>query len=52
VIEQKAAGYNVLGNPRAAVTAYVSSHELNEGTFPSLAVLVRGRFRPDCEIVA
>jgi inorganic phosphate transporter, PiT family len=41
VIEQKAAGYNVLGNPRPAVTAYVSSHELNEGTFPSLAVLVR-----------
>ena len=41
VIEQKAAGYDVLGNPRPAVTAYVSSHELNEGTFPSLAVLVR-----------
>ena len=41
VIEQKASGYNVLGNPRPAVTAYVSSHELNEGTYPSLAVLVR-----------
>ena len=41
VIEQKAAGYNVLGNPRPAVTAYVSSHDLNEGTYPSLAVLVR-----------
>jgi inorganic phosphate transporter, PiT family len=41
VIEQKAAGYNVLGNPRPAVTAYVTSHEINEGTFPSLAVLVR-----------
>jgi len=41
VIEQKAAGYNVLGNPRPAVTAYVASHELNEGTYPSLAVLVR-----------
>ena len=27
VIEQKASGYNVLGNPRPAVTAYVSSHE-------------------------
>jgi PiT family inorganic phosphate transporter len=40
VIEQKAAGYNVLGNPRPAVTAYFS-HELNEGTYPSLAVLVR-----------
>jgi inorganic phosphate transporter, PiT family len=41
VIEQKAAGFNVLGNPRPAVTAYVSSHEINEGTYPSLAVLVR-----------
>ncbi len=41
VIEGKAEGYNVLGNPRPAVTAYVSSHEINEGTFPSLAVLVR-----------
>jgi PiT family inorganic phosphate transporter len=41
VIEQKAAGYNVLGDPRPAVTAYVSSHAINEGTYPSLAVLVR-----------
>jgi inorganic phosphate transporter, PiT family len=40
VIEHKAAGYNVLGNPRPAVTAYVSSRTINEGTFPSLAVLV------------
>ena len=41
VIEQKAAGYNVLGNPRPAVTAYVSTRTINEGTFPSLAVLVK-----------
>jgi len=41
VIAQKAAGYNVLGNPRPAVTAYVASHTLDEGTYPSLAVLVR-----------
>jgi inorganic phosphate transporter, PiT family len=41
VIEHKASGYNVLGDPRPAVTAYVASHELNEGTFPSLAILVR-----------
>jgi PiT family inorganic phosphate transporter len=41
VIEEKAAGHTVLGNPRPAVTAYVASHELNEGTFPSLAVLVQ-----------
>ncbi len=40
VIEQKASGYSVIGNPRPAVTAYVASHTINEGTFPSLAVLV------------
>ena len=40
VIEQKAAGYNVLGNPRPAVTEYVAHHHINEGTFPSLAVLI------------
>jgi PiT family inorganic phosphate transporter len=41
VIGSKAAGYNVLGNPRPAVTAYVAHHKINEGTYPSLAVLVR-----------
>jgi PiT family inorganic phosphate transporter len=41
VIEGKAAGYNVIGNPRPAVTNYVSRRQINEGTFPSLAVLVR-----------
>jgi inorganic phosphate transporter, PiT family len=41
VIEAKAAGYNVLGNPRPAVTNYVAAHQINEGTYPSLAVLVR-----------
>jgi inorganic phosphate transporter, PiT family len=41
VIEQKEAGYSVLGNPRPAVTAYVASHKIDEGTYPSLAVLVR-----------
>jgi inorganic phosphate transporter, PiT family len=41
VIAQKAAGYNVLGNPRPAVTAYVSTRTVDEGTFPSLAVLVK-----------
>src|SRR5262245_60734757 len=40
VIAEKAAGYNVLGNPRPAVTVYVSQRKINEGTFPSLAVLV------------
>jgi len=41
VIDSKAAGYNVIGNPRPAVTNYVADHQINEGTFPSLAVLVR-----------
>ena len=41
VINQKAAGYSVLGNPRPAVTAYVTSRTINEGTFPSLALLVK-----------
>jgi inorganic phosphate transporter, PiT family len=41
VIEEKAAGYNVLGNPRPAVTEYVAHHKINEGTFPSLAVLIQ-----------
>ena len=40
LINSKAAGYNVLGDPRPAVTAYVAQHEINEGTYPSLAVLV------------
>jgi len=41
VIERKAAGYNVLGEPRPAVTNYVAQHQINEETYPSLAVLVR-----------
>jgi PiT family inorganic phosphate transporter len=41
VIDGKAAGYSVLGNPRPAVTNYVAEHQINEGTYPSLAVLVR-----------
>jgi PiT family inorganic phosphate transporter len=41
VIQRKAEGYNVLGDPRPAVTLYVSQRKINEGTFPSLAVLVR-----------
>jgi inorganic phosphate transporter, PiT family len=41
VVEAKAAGYDVLGDPRPAVTNYLTSHQLNEGTYPSLAVLIR-----------
>jgi inorganic phosphate transporter, PiT family len=41
VVEGKAAGYNVIGSPRPAVTAYIAQHEINEGTYPSLAALMR-----------
>jgi PiT family inorganic phosphate transporter len=41
VVEAKGAGYSVLGDPRPAVTSYIARHELNEGTYPSLAVLIR-----------
>jgi PiT family inorganic phosphate transporter len=40
VIGARAAGYNVLGDPRPAVTLYVAQRQINEGTFPSLAALV------------
>jgi inorganic phosphate transporter, PiT family len=40
VIGQKAAGYDVLGDPRPAVTEYVAHHKISGGTYPSLAVLV------------
>ena len=41
IIEAKAAGYSLLGNPRPAVTNYVAQRQIDEGTFSSLAVLVR-----------
>src|SRR5262249_46087425 len=41
LIERKAAGHTVLGTPRPAVTAYVAQRRINEGTYPSLAVLIR-----------
>lgn len=41
IVEAKAAGYNVLGDPRPAVTNYVAQHQIDEGTYPSLAVLIR-----------
>jgi PiT family inorganic phosphate transporter len=40
VIDAHATGHNILGDPRPAVTAYVAQHQINEGTYPSLAVLV------------
>ena len=41
MIEAKAAGYSIIGDPRPAVTLYVAQHQISGGTFPSLAVLVR-----------
>jgi PiT family inorganic phosphate transporter len=40
VVNSKAAGYSVLGNPRPAVTLYVAQHQISEGTYPSLAALI------------
>jgi inorganic phosphate transporter, PiT family len=54
VIQRKAEGYNVLGDPRPAVTNYVSQRKINEGTYPSLAVLVNdiGRQVAECGSLA
>jgi PiT family inorganic phosphate transporter len=41
VIAAKGAGHSIIGDPRPAVTQYVSQHKISEGTFPSLAVLVK-----------
>jgi PiT family inorganic phosphate transporter len=41
VVESKAAGHRVLGDPRGAVTDYISRHEFSEATLPSLAALMR-----------
>jgi inorganic phosphate transporter, PiT family len=41
VIAAKGAGHSIIGDPRPAVTQYVSAHTISEGTFPSLAVLVK-----------
>src|SRR6202042_1626471 len=38
IIAGKASGFSVIGNPRPAVTNYVAEHQINEGTYPSLAV--------------
>ncbi|WP_425066203.1 inorganic phosphate transporter [Reyranella sp.] len=41
VIEKQATGHNVLGNPRPAVTSFISQRKMNEGTYVSLAALVK-----------
>ncbi len=40
VVRSKAAGYAIIGNARPAVQAYVARHQINEGTYPALAVLM------------
>src|SRR5882724_10362721 len=39
VIAAKGAGHSIIGDPRPAVTQYVSRHRISEGTYPSLAVI-------------
>src|SRR5207247_1974493 len=41
IVKRKAEGYNILGDPRPAVTQYVSRRQINEGTYPSLSVLIQ-----------
>ena len=41
VVAAHGAGYNVIGDPRPAVTDYIHAHKISEGTYPSLAVLVK-----------
>jgi PiT family inorganic phosphate transporter len=41
IVEAHGAGYNVIGDPRPAVTDYVHAHTISEATYPSLAVLVK-----------
>jgi inorganic phosphate transporter, PiT family len=41
IVEAHGAGYAIAGDPRPAVTQYVHSHTITEGTYPSLAVLTK-----------
>lgn len=41
VVAAKGAGFSIIGDPRPAVTQYVAEHKISEGTYPSLAVLVK-----------
>ncbi len=41
VVAAHGAGYNVIGDPRPVVTDYIHAHKISEGTYPSLAVLVK-----------
>jgi PiT family inorganic phosphate transporter len=41
VVEAHGAGFNVIGDPRPAIEDYIHDHKISEGTYPSLAVLVK-----------
>jgi inorganic phosphate transporter, PiT family len=41
VVQQKAEGHSIIGDPRPAVQLYVSRRKINEGTYPSLSVLIQ-----------
>ena len=41
VVAQKAEGHRILGDPRPAVSVYVSRRKIDEGTYPSLSVLIQ-----------
>jgi inorganic phosphate transporter, PiT family len=41
IIDAQSAGFQILGDPRPVVTAYVHDHKIAEGTFPALAVFVK-----------
>ena len=41
IIDAQGAGFQMLGDPRPTVTAYVHDHKIAEGTFPALAVFVK-----------
>ncbi len=40
VVTAKAAGHEITGNPRPAVTLYVAQHQINDETFPALGSLI------------
>jgi PiT family inorganic phosphate transporter len=41
IIEAKGAGFTVMGDPRGFIERDIANHSLNEGTYPSLAILIR-----------
>ncbi|WP_022722612.1 inorganic phosphate transporter [Rhodopseudomonas sp. B29] len=41
LISAKGFGHGIIGDPRPVVTQYVAAHQISEGTYPALAVLVK-----------